>query len=211
MRRHRGGAPTNEERESSSDEEDAFALLSRTSKKSKTKEEPQAAPLVVVEKPMQLPASTTSSNKRHHIPKEHRQAKMDALLEELASTASASNNTKTSLALDNHQSVQRGSFVRQGEENITTNLFVGNLAPSVTEEEMTELFSQFGTDRYSCSVRLIVMVTFTLYRRINGCNECSMCATAYCTMFFPTWLFYILVAVHMHAFCTNLNSGELFL
>jgi U2-associated protein SR140 len=37
-----------------------------------------------------------------------------------------------------------GSFVDPGDELITTNIFVGNLAPNVTEEQMTELFRQFG-------------------------------------------------------------------
>ena len=39
---------------------------------------------------------------------------------------------------------KRGSFVEDGEEFSTTNMFVANLSPSVTEEALTELFSQFG-------------------------------------------------------------------
>jgi U2-associated protein SR140 len=39
-----------------------------------------------------------------------------------------------------------GSFVQPGEEHLTTNIFAGNLAPSITEEQMTDLFRQFGED-----------------------------------------------------------------
>lgn len=112
---------------------------------------------------------TLSSAKRHHgAISDTRKAKMDALLLELQSEKSISDNPnqrrgsrdirndsqrKPSTMMDgdslsHNGSVlvpdKKGSFVEPGEELETTNIFVGNLAPSITEEEMTDLFRQFG-------------------------------------------------------------------
>lgn len=43
---------------------------------------------------------------------------------------------------------KKGSYVQAGEEGTTTNLFVGNLAPTLTEEDVTDLFRQFGRTIY---------------------------------------------------------------
>jgi U2-associated protein SR140 len=51
---------------------------------------------------------------------------------------------------------KKGSFVDDGDEHITTNIFVGNLAPSITEEQMTELFRQFGENDTMISVMMTV-------------------------------------------------------
>lgn len=65
---------------------------------------------------------------------------MDALLQEL------NDEKKTIIAKQKRPSHQRvsGSFVQPGEEDITTNLFVGNLAPCLTEEQVYDVFGQFG-------------------------------------------------------------------
>lgn len=87
-----------------------------------------------------LPVSTTSSMKRHHgIANDQRKAKMDALLVELQAEK-MSNNNKGGHCGGVFRPDKRGSFVEPGEETETTNIFVGNLAPSITEEELTNLY-----------------------------------------------------------------------
>lgn len=62
---------------------------------------------------------------------------------------------------------KKGSFVDPGEEHLTTNLFVGNLAPSITEEDLNSLFSQFG-EKYitRLSGGLFLFFPFSLCRRL---------------------------------------------
>ena len=43
-----------------------------------------------------------------------------------------------------HAPRKKGSWVEPGMEHLTTNLFVGNLDPMTTEEELTDAFRQFG-------------------------------------------------------------------
>jgi len=87
--------------------------------------------------------SITSSMKRHHKPSDIRKAKMDALLQELeAEKDEIPRNSKRFVP------EKKGSFVVAGEEHLTSNLFVGNLAPSIAEEDLSNLFSQFG-EKYS--------------------------------------------------------------
>jgi hypothetical protein len=176
MRHYRGGAP--EPESSSSDEEDAFSALARKAPKKSTvsnkKQKTTTSVVLLAQKqqPMpsetELPASsepsqkpelssttqeqklaastvTTSSMKRHHVTlTDARKLKMDALLEELEHEKIRSHSKNQP-----HQQPTRGSFVQPGEENSTTNLFVGNLSPSITEEQLTDLFSQFGEKRVS--------------------------------------------------------------
>ena len=131
MIRRRGQAPS---QESSSDEEDAFAALSRKGAKraktsaSKPIQNAASTKKKAEPKPQKLPISLTSSMKRHHKPSDQRRAKMDALLKELEAE-------KNKLPKDQHRFVpdKKGSFVDPSEEHLTTNIFVGNLAPSVTE------------------------------------------------------------------------------
>jgi hypothetical protein len=171
MRRHRSGAPQPEE--SSSDEEDAFAKMpSRKNKKAKIemtkiKEEPNDEPFATTQSatgsskegtaagagtsattmpPSQpnipeLSATVTSSMKRHHgVLSDTRKAKMDALLMELEEA-----KQKAQRAPDpRSRGVVKGSFVESGEEHVTTNIFVGNLPSTMTEERLTDLFQQFG-------------------------------------------------------------------
>ena len=72
---------------------------------------------------------------------------MDALLQELEAE-------KDQIPKKRKQFVpeKKGSFVAPGEEHLTTNLFVGNLAPSIAEEDLSNLFSQFGEKYKSCLV-----------------------------------------------------------
>lgn len=142
------------EKDSSSEEEDVFAKLSKKKKGSKAGNESNAnkkasSSSKTASKPsqpaaVQLPASTTSSMKRHHLKgQESRKAKMDALLleleEERALNPIGPQNRGRGFVPE-----KKGSFVDPGEEHLTTNIFVGNLAPSITEEELTDLFRQFG-------------------------------------------------------------------
>jgi hypothetical protein len=164
MRRHRSGAPQQEE--SSSDEEDAFAKMpSRKTKKAKIKEEPNDEPFATTQStisskeataagastaintmpPSQpiipvLSATVTSSMKRHHsVLSDTRKAKMDALLMELEEAKQKARRTTYPRSRE-----VKGSFVESGEEHVTTNLFVGNLPSTMTEERLTDLFQQFG-------------------------------------------------------------------
>jgi U2-associated protein SR140 len=154
MIRHRGGASPEEE--SSSDEEDAFSALQSRATKGKAgqaKSKPAqtavrttsivvtapttfAAPVAPAAAPA-LPTINTSSMKRHHGSSDSRKAKMDALLQELEAEKICSPSRP-------FVPQKNGSFVQPGQEHLTTNIFVGNLAPSITEEQMTDLFRQFG-------------------------------------------------------------------
>jgi hypothetical protein len=66
--------------------------------------------------------------KRHHKPNDDRKAKMDALLQELEAE-----KQKVSMEPSRFIPEKKGSFVDPAEEHSTTNIFVGNLAPSITE------------------------------------------------------------------------------
>jgi hypothetical protein len=131
MIRRRGEAPLEE---SSSDEEDAFSEMTRKNvKRSKTDSTKPSSNGVggfkkVLPKPQKLPVVLTSSMKRHYNPSDTRKAKMDALLQELEAE-------KNKIPREQHKFVpeKKGSFVEASEEHLTTNIFVGNLAPAVTE------------------------------------------------------------------------------
>ena len=108
----------------------------------------------------------TSSTKRHHGEvSDARIAKLDAILLELEAdtskmssdaTAHNRNRRNNSSSITRHRNINDteqnhrtgGSFVDPGDELITTNIFVGNLAPNITEEQMTELFRQFGENYF---------------------------------------------------------------
>jgi hypothetical protein len=129
MIRRRGEEP--QEDSSSSDEEDVFAALSKKTKWAKTDSGNQSSSHVkkpALPKPQHLPISLTSSMKRHHKPNDTRKAKMDALLQELEAE-------KDRISREPQRFVpeKKGSFVEPSEEHMTTNIFVGNLAPSITE------------------------------------------------------------------------------
>lgn len=152
MIRRRGQRP---EEESSSEEDDAFAALSQKANKrlraesqgdaskSQSSADPNTTAALTSPK-LILPISITSSMKRHHKPNDDRKAKMEALLQELE----AEKQKVERGGKDTHRFVpeKKGSFVDPSEEHLTTNIFVGNLAPSITEEDLTELFLQFGEE-----------------------------------------------------------------
>jgi len=129
MIRRRGQQP---EEESSSEEEDAFAALSKRAKRPRSESHSSSHKSHPGEpsktKKMALPVAITSSMKRHHKPNDDRKAKMDALLQELEAD-------KQKVAKEPYRFVpdKKGSFVDPSEEHLTTNIFVGNLAPSITE------------------------------------------------------------------------------
>ena len=153
----RRGHGHEEEDSSSSDEEDAFSALSKkgNAKKKAKKNEPMSSGIkpdindrkVIKEEstgfkstadegeansspvPFRGPLSVTSSMKRHHKPSDARKAKMDALLQELEAEKDQVPKKRRTFVPE-----KKGSFVAPGEEHLTTNLFVGNLAPSITEE-----------------------------------------------------------------------------
>ena len=158
MIRRRGHGHENED-SSSSDEEDAFSALSKkgNAKKKAKKSEPTSnvtSSIVNDRKcvalkaessvsksttdarepnlssaPLRAPISLTSSMKRHHKPSDARKAKMDALLQELEAEKDQIPKKRRTFVPE-----KKGSFVTPGEEHLTTNLFVGNLSPSITEE-----------------------------------------------------------------------------
>ena len=140
MIRRRGQRP---EEESSSEDDDAFAALSQKSNKrqraesqgdaskSQSSSDPHPTHATSSSSKIILPISITSSMKRHHKPNDDRKAKMDALLQELE----AEKQKVERVGKDPHRFVpeKKGSFVDPSEEHLTTNIFVGNLAPSITE------------------------------------------------------------------------------
>ena len=71
---------------------------------------------------------------------------MDTLLQELEQTSkSAAANLGPSSMRDNRPLPDKmGSFVSIEEEPFTTNIFVGNLSPLTTEEQLTDIFRLFG-------------------------------------------------------------------
>jgi hypothetical protein len=82
----------------------------------------------------QLPVSITSSMKRHHgVLSNARKAKMDSMLRELATTLDSKKNQKEPSAF---VPTKKGSYVEAGEEESTTNIFIGNLPTHVTEEQL---------------------------------------------------------------------------
>lgn len=164
--RRRGGPPQNagggDGDDSASSDDDIFTKLARKNSKKKK----AAAMAKSVEQPSELgispavvgastgsastateaalPLTTTSSMKRHH--KEMsgtRKRKMDSLLQELEQEKKQITNRRGSDHRD-FVPVKKGSFVQAGEEGTTTNIFIGNLSPTLSEEEVTDLFRQFG-------------------------------------------------------------------
>jgi hypothetical protein len=116
-----------------------------------------------VSKQLPVVVAQTSSTKRHHGEvSDARKAKMDAILLELESETTNRVSKSSDMSRHRHRSnnlIERpmqqrsgGSFVDPGDEHMTTNIFVGNLAPSITEEQMTELFRQFGENCLSFSL-----------------------------------------------------------
>jgi len=119
----------------------------------------------------------TSSNKRHHFQNQQRAARMDALIQDLKGISSSSAKKDRGddyyggggggnhgggggIGHGSHHPDQyhsrnlpdkMGSYVMPGEEHSTTNVFVGNLSPLTTEEQLTDIFSQFG-DLYSVKI-----------------------------------------------------------
>ena len=77
---------------------------------------------------------------------------MDALLQELEQEKKHVDRSNLPRPGNQHrhfEPIKKGSFVEPGEEYITTNIFVGNLAPTLTEEEVTDLFRQFGRQTHA--------------------------------------------------------------
>jgi len=116
------------EEEASSDEEDAFSSLSNKPAKIARTELPSSVPSFADTQKANLPVSVTSSMKRHHKTNDSRKAKMDALLQELE-VAKDRAATKPNRYLHD----KKGSHVDPEDEHTTTNIFVSNLDPSITE------------------------------------------------------------------------------
>jgi hypothetical protein len=117
-------------------------------------------------KSSQLPitATETSSNKRHHHKSAERKSKMDAMLADLQSSQPLDLTSHSSAHDQREKDYQDygpieddpyntsygykpqklGSYVEPGQEHLTTNIFVGNLDPCTTEEELTDVFREFG-------------------------------------------------------------------
>ena len=102
--------------------------------------------------------SLTSSMKRHHKPSDLRKAKMDALLEELEAE-----KKRAPTKPDRFVPEKKGSFVEPSEAHLTTNIFVGNLDPSIGEEELTDLFLQFGEHIETTKILLSEVVCCSVF------------------------------------------------
>lgn len=148
---------------SSSDEEDAFASLGKGKKRphTNTADPDNLRRQESTTSNDKLPAGETSSNKRHHHLSAARKSKMDAMLYELQSTQPIDLLAPDSADYDyGHiddeaaftysygRPNKLGSYVEPGQEHLTTNIFVGNLDPCTTEEELTDVFREFGEIYY---------------------------------------------------------------
>lgn len=114
-------------------------------------------------------AAVAAPARRHHHINAARQSKMDALLAELSSTKPTDPGRSVGGGddygclhdherdrnggndFDHFAPQKKGSYVEPGMEHLTTNIFVGNLDPTTTEEELTDAFRQFG-DLYSVKI-----------------------------------------------------------
>jgi U2-associated protein SR140 len=97
---------------------------------------------------------SSSSTKRHHYqnPNSSRAAKMEALIQQLEMDSQdlrkvnhASAVAPSTSLRDAVKSTTKGSYcINAHEEQTTTNIFVGNLSPLITEEDLYQVFSQYG-------------------------------------------------------------------
>lgn len=111
-------------------------------------------------------SSMTSSMKRHHVALSNtRKKQMDALIQELETEKSAIIREPRGLVPD-----KRGSYVEPEDEHRTTNLFVGNLAPTLTEEAIIDVFARFGD-----LLSLKVMWPRTAEERERNRVSCFVC------------------------------------
>jgi len=147
---------------SSDDEDDDRDAFGRIAKKK---------PRIIAETNAKAEVVAAPARRHHHI-NAARQAKMDALLNELSSTKPTDpgrsgvgggddyygclhdherDRNGGGNDFDHFTPQKKGSYVEPGMEHLTTNIFVGNLDPTTTEEELTDAFRQFG-DLYSVKI-----------------------------------------------------------
>lgn len=160
----RRGAP--QEDSSDEEEDDMFSKLAKdqhvsgATNSTLTGQNPQAP------RSQPIVPSITSSMKRHHTAMSNtRKKEMDSLIQELEVEKSAILGEPRAFVPN-----KRGSYVDPGEEHLTTNLFVGNLAPTLTEEAITAVFSKFGE-----LLSLKVMWPRTAEERDRNRVSCFVC------------------------------------
>lgn len=157
--RHRSTALPSGNDDSSSSEDDAFSALSRKKKisapstskylvSSSNSSTTVANGVVADDSTSKTTNTDTSSNKRHHHQSTQRKSKMDALLQELQETPISGPVSHKPIKAPPEKI---GSYCLPGEEASTTNIFVGNLSPLTTEEQLSDIFRQFG-DLYSVKI-----------------------------------------------------------
>lgn len=164
MSRHRATVPVEEE-ESSDSDSDVFATLSKDKANNDVpKKKKRPAP--------KIQFSTLSSNKRHHGAKSsERQLKMDAVLEELKMAKIPSTNNSTARPSTHSNRTSTGSFVDPEHEHTTTNVFVGNLPPTVNESVVAEFFSAFGEKKVALQLLLCPSHPLEFRRTVLGQNH----------------------------------------
>jgi hypothetical protein len=99
--------------------------------------------------PTRTTRRTTSSDTRH-----------------IASTTTTTTTTTTATTIPH----STGSFVQPGQEYVTTNLFVGNLASTITEQHLQHVFAPFG-DLYSVKI----MYARTVEEKMRGRHSGFCC------------------------------------
>ncbi len=186
MIRHRSGIALEKSDDESSSDDDVFCASSRKRRMKRrsfdnlgiaptsSRTVPRTSNVVNDTEPLspgkEVIHRETSSNKRHHHQSSQRAANMDAWLQELEETPLASKNDVKQKAPD-----KLGSYCLPGEEDSTTNIFVGaNLSPLTTEEQLADLFRQFGKCVMLCksdrtgthSLLIILRILVKWFRRI---------------------------------------------
>lgn len=158
-RRQRPPESFNDNNDDSEDSDDAFSALSSGGKRdalsSKTGDDSKTL-------------SSTSRKRHYGAETSQRKAKMEALLQELQHTSSTAPTKVTGTHL-------KGSYVQPGEEHVTTNLFVGNLATNISEQDLGNIFGQFGEAQIVFQLGLLCCFWGTRLRRIPAVVSHSSC------------------------------------
>ena len=97
----------------------------------------------------QIKVEQIQHNSRGH---HYRKARLDAILQDIQTAKEQEDFNVDDYHVGGFVNNNHGSHcIDEEEEQLTTNVFVGNLDPSITEEQLTDLFRKYG-DLYSVKI-----------------------------------------------------------